>query len=110
MPLFRHIGLGNKVPVVLIPISSPIEENLMSKDIAVFSATWGRGKPDFNNGESKEHFEYKAGSAAIKDIQQYGTLCRTREGDLYFTSTELPWKLVPLVHDDPRLIALITHV
>ncbi len=76
--------------------------------IAYFAATWGCGKPD--EDKSRERFEYEAGKAAIKDIRQYGELCRTREGDLYFTSTKLPWKLVPLTHDDPRLIALIDRV
>jgi hypothetical protein len=80
------------------------------KKLALFAAAWGNGKADTRNGESREHFEYDAGQAAVKDIRQYGQLCRTREGDLYFTSTELPWKLVPLIHDDPRLIALIDHV
>src|SRR5882762_2343852 len=80
------------------------------KKMALFAAAWGNGKADTKNGESREHFEYTAGLAAIKDIRQYGELCRTREGDLYFTSTELPWKVVPLLHDDPRLIALIDHV
>lgn len=78
--------------------------------LALFPAAWGNGKQDTKNGESREHFEYEAGQAAIKDIRQYGELSRTREGDLYFTSTELPWKLVPLTPDDPRLIALIDHV
>jgi len=78
--------------------------------VAYFAATWGNGRADTKQGESRERFEYNAGLAAIKDIQQYGELCRTREGDLYFTSTELPWRLVPLVHDDPRLIALIDRI
>jgi hypothetical protein len=85
-----------------------IAETAKDEKIAYFAAAWGCGKPD--KRESREHFEYDAGQAAIKDIRQYGELCRTREGDLYFTSTELQWKLVPLIDDDPRLIALIAHV
>jgi ABC-type oligopeptide transport system ATPase subunit len=81
-----------------------------SGKLAYFAAAWGNGRADTKKGKSREHFEYIAGQAAINDIRQYGELCRTREGDLYFTSTELPWKLVPLVNDDPRLIALIEHV
>lgn len=77
---------------------------------AYFAVAWRNGIAKTRSGESREHFEYKAGQAAIRDIRQYGELCRTKEGDLYFTSTELPWKLVPLVNDDPRLIALIEHV
>jgi hypothetical protein len=82
--------------------------NVEREKLAYFAAEWGCGKP--NKAESRERFEYRTGQAAIKDIEQYGQLCRTREGDLYYTSIELPWKLVPLVDDDPRLIALIDRV
>src|ERR1700732_1336279 len=83
-------------------------DNVQQEKLAHFAARWGSGKPD--KGESRERFEYDAGQAAIKDIRQYGELSRTREGDLYFTSTELPWKLVPLIHDDQRLIAFIDQI
>lgn len=88
-------------------VSAP-EPQSEEKKVAHFAAAWGTGRP--KRGESRESHEYRAGDAAIKQIKQYGELCRTREGDLYFTSTELPWKVVPLIHDDPRLMALIDHV
>lgn len=77
---------------------------------AHFAIAWGNGKPDYKNGESKDSREYKAGKAAVKDILQYGELCRTRAGELYFTSQTLPWKLVPLLENDRRMMALIDHI
>jgi len=103
----KRMGVLAKATVTRQPRN---QDKSKTNKVAHFPAVWGNGRAKIKNGESRESFEYKAGEAAIKEIKQYGDLCRTRGGDLYFTSKELPWNVIPLLADDPRLVALIDHV